>query len=154
MASVSNHIANINRALKNIKLNVLADYVWQKSTGIIIVTNKVALPSDLQIIENLKIIGISYFIENTNIPISSNFVESVIKSNHIFNNLLLASNPQVIKVSSKSDIAIVWVDLWNAQSGFKAKNLINRSFNIGNYIATIHSTNMNPDVLQYKNCWK
>ena len=43
MAFASNHITNINRALKNIKSDVLADYVQQESTGITIVTNKVAL---------------------------------------------------------------------------------------------------------------
>jgi len=59
----------------------------------------------------LKIIDILFFIENTNIHISSNFVESVIKSNHIFNNLSLASKLQVIKVSPKSYIAIFWVDI-------------------------------------------
>ena len=59
----------------------------------------------------LKIIDTLFFIENTNIHISSNFFESVIKSNHIFNNLSLASKLQVIKVSSKSYIAIVWVDI-------------------------------------------
>ena len=59
----------------------------------------------------LKIIGILFYIENTNIPISSDFVESVIKFNHIFNNLLLASKLQVIKVLPKSDMAIIWVDI-------------------------------------------
>jgi len=113
MASASNYITNINRALKNIKSDILADYVQQESTDVIIVTNKVALPSDLQTIENfvqnmenvnsedikfprlsqfksyLKIIDILFYIKNTNVLISSDFVESVIKSNHIFNNLLL-----------------------------------------------------------------
>ena len=80
-----------------------------------IVTNKVVLPLDLKVIENfvknvdninsedieaprlpqsksyLKIIGISYFLENTNISITSDFVESIIK--YIFNNLLLTSKP-------------------------------------------------------------
>jgi len=36
----------------------------------------------------------------------------------------------------------------------KAKELINRCFNIGSYIATIWSTNMNPGIPQCKNCWK
>ena len=117
MASASNHITNINRALKNIKSDVLADYVQQESTGITIVTNKVALPSDLQTIENivknvkninsediksprllqskfyLKIISIPFFIKNTNIPIMSDYVKEIIKSNYIFNNLSLVSKP-------------------------------------------------------------
>ena len=32
--------------------------------------------------------------------------------------------------------------------------LINRCFNIGKYIATIWGANMNPGILQCKNCWK
>ena len=32
--------------------------------------------------------------------------------------------------------------------------LINRCFNVGNYIATIRGTSMNPGVPQCKNCWK
>ena len=41
----------------------------------------------------LKIICISYLMENTNIHIMSDFIKSIIKSNHIFNNLLLVSKP-------------------------------------------------------------
>ena len=53
MESTSIYIANINRALKNIKSSVLADYTWKNSTSIIIVTNKVALPSNIQTIVNV-----------------------------------------------------------------------------------------------------
>jgi len=53
MSFASVYVANINRALKNIKLDILADYVQRKSTGIIIVTNKVASPFNLQTIENV-----------------------------------------------------------------------------------------------------
>ena len=141
-----------------------------------IVTNKVVLPSDLQVIKNfirnienvnsedikalrlpksksyLKIIGIPYFLENTNISITLDFVELIIKFNHIFNNLLLMSKPQVIKVLPKSNMAIIWVDIWDAQSRYKAKNLINRSFNVRSFIATICSATINPGILQCKNC--
>ena len=146
--------------------------------GITIVTNKVTLASDLQTIENyvktanhinstrvevlclsqskfyLKIIGIPYYQENSSSPITSNVVEDIIKQNHIFNNVVLASKLHIIKVSPKLDIAIVWLDIWDVQSRSKAKCLINRCFNIGNYIATIRGTNMNPSMLQCKNCWK
>jgi len=59
----------------------------------------------------LKIIGILFFIKNTNILISVDFVEIAIKSNHIFDNLLLASKLRVIKASLKFDIAIVWINI-------------------------------------------
>ena len=39
----------------------------------------------------LKIIGIPYLIENSNVSILLDYVEMIIKSNHVFNNLLLVS---------------------------------------------------------------
>jgi len=47
----SSHITNINRALKNIKLDTKADFVWSEQTGIVITTNKVTAQLDLQIIK-------------------------------------------------------------------------------------------------------
>jgi len=41
------HVANINRALKNIKLDVMADFIQVENNGIIISTNKVADSLDL-----------------------------------------------------------------------------------------------------------
>lgn len=82
--------------------------------------------------------------ENTNMPINSSMI---LKNNHIFNNVSLTSKPQVIKVLSKLDMAIVWLDIWNVQSSSKAKYLIYRYFNIGSYITTIQSTNINLGVL-------
>ena len=117
MVSSSNHIINLNRSLKNIKSDIMADYICPEPIGIIIVTNNVALLSDLQFIKNyvknvknvnskdiktprllqsksyLKIVDISYFIENTSIPITLDFIESIMKTDYIFNNLLLTSKP-------------------------------------------------------------
>jgi len=79
-------------------------------------------------------------------------MEDIIKRNHIFNNVVLAFKPHIIKVSPRSDMAIIWVDIWDVQSSSKAKGLINRCFNVGNYIATVRGANMNLDIPQYKNC--
>ena len=49
-------------------------------------------------------------------------------------------------------MAIVWLDIWDVQSGSKAKGLINRCFNIRKYIATIRDMNMNSGMPQCKNC--
>ena len=81
-------------------------------------------------------------------------IEKILKSNYIFNNIVSASKPKIIKVSLKLDMAIIWIDIWDAQSGSKAKGLINQRFNVGSFITTIYSANMNPEVPQYKNCWK
>jgi len=45
------HIANINRLLRNAKSEVLVDYIHSDPLGISVVTNKVSLQSDLQIID-------------------------------------------------------------------------------------------------------
>jgi len=45
------HITNINRALKNIKSDIKADFVQSEQTDIIITTNKIAAQLDLQTIE-------------------------------------------------------------------------------------------------------
>ena len=54
---------------------------------------------------------------------------------------------RVIKTFSKSNMTVIWVDIWDSQNGTKAKYLINRCFNIGYYTATIRETNINPGIL-------
>lgn len=76
------------------------------------------------------------------------------KSNHIFNNIILAFKLRIIKVSPKSDMSIVQFDIWDTQSSIKVRSLINRRFNVNSFIATIHGMNMNLEVSQCKNCWK
>ena len=100
----------------------------------------------------LKIIGIPYLRENTNTLIMSDMVEDIIKKNYIFDNIMLASRLQVINVFPKLDMAIIWINIWDVQSSIKAKELINRFFNIKSYIAIIRGTNINPGIPQCKNC--
>ena len=75
------------------------------------------------------------------------------KTESIFDNIVLASKLCIIKVSPKSDMSIIWINIWDVQSGSKAKSLINRCFNVRRFIVTIWEANMNLRVPQYKNCW-
>ena len=150
MKNSSMHVVNINRALRNMKSKVLVDFIQSDPLDIMAVTNKISLQSNLQIIEQyiknsndidafqvkvsrfpqskfyLKIIGISYFPHgNTQDCLTSSDIEGIIKQNQIFNNITLASKPQVIKVSLKSDMLIIWINIWNVQSRSRAKGLIN-----------------------------
>ena len=85
------YVININCALKNILSNTIADFICAKDKGIIITTNNVSSSSDLQEIKKyvknflttdakqisslrllqsksyLKIVGIPYISERTNI---------------------------------------------------------------------------------------
>ena len=167
---LSMHVININWILKNIKSNIMADYIHVDGKGIIMITNNIASPSELQAIEKyiksvscvdidqvqspwlpqsklyLKIVSILYLSEVTNSQITSEDIERVLKNTHIFNNVVLASKSRIIKVLLKSNMAIIWINIWDAQSDSKAKSLINQRFNIERFIATIQGTNMNPGV--------
>ena len=173
------HVAHINRLLRNAKSDIAVDFIRSDPIGPVIVTNKVANQSDLQIISQyikrskdinelqveeprlpqsksyLKIISIPFFPNGkTQDRLNASDIENILKQNQIFDDIKLVSKPRVIKVSSKSDMSIVWIDIWDYQSGNKAKCLINWCFNVGRYIATIRGANMNPGVPQCKNCWK
>ena len=84
----------------------------------------------LQFKSYLKILDILYFWKNTNLPVMLNIIKRVIKST-IFDDIVLAFYLQVIKISPKSDMAIIWVDICDLQNGIKAKCLINRCFTVG-----------------------
>ena len=176
--SANQKIININRCLKEIKSDISANFTQRVNNGITIITNKPTAVSDLKVIEKslksnnkinsdsvespclpkskpyLKITGLPYILEQSNSPITSDIIESVIKEIHIFNNIILISKSHIIKASPKSDIVVIWVDIWNSQNGTIAKSIINQHFNIRQYIATIHGMNMNSRVPQCKNCWK
>ena len=120
------HISNINRALRNIKSDVLVNFIHSYPLDITVVTCKVAFLSDLQVIENyiknmnyinimevntsclpqsksyLKIISISYFQYNLSNYLTSKDVEDIIKQNQIFDNIVLVSyaSPPVRETTS------------------------------------------------------
>jgi len=174
----SMHVTNINCALKAIKSNMIADFICIEDKGIIIIINYISSSSDLQEIEKyvknslssdakqvllprllqskfyLKIVGILYINKKTNSCISLDNMKNILKNNHLFNNIILASKPQVIKLSPKSNMAIIWIDIWDTQSGSNTKKVINRWFNIRSFIATVRGANINPGISQCKNCWK
>ena len=174
----SMHIVNINHALKNIWSNTISNFIQAEDKGITITINNISSISDLQEIEKyvkssltsdsehvstprlpqsksyLKIVGIPFISERMNTCIFLNEIKNILKTNHLFNNIILTSKPHIIKVSLKSDMSIIWIDIWDIQSGSNTKKIINRHFNIGSFIATVCRANMNPGMPQCKNCWK
>jgi len=130
-------------------LNIVERYVKELEN---INLNNVMSLCLLQFKLYLKILEVLYFLENTNLHITSNIIEEIIKDIHIFNNIVLVSYPHFIKISPKSDMAIIWVNICNSQNGTKANFLINRYFNIDHHITTIRETSMDFGISQYKNC--
>ena len=130
MKNSSLYVANINRQLCNVKSEVLINYIRADPLGITIITSKVCQQSDLLIIDQyvknsnevnalqveepqllksksyLKIIGIPFYPHaNSQEHLTSSDIESILKQNHIFDNISLASKPRVIKVLPKLDIS-------------------------------------------------
>ena len=174
--SAYTYIANVNKCLKNTKPDIAIDFIQSTNNGIVITINKPANDLNLSTIEKylkniqnidsdsiesphlpksksyMKIIRLSYKIDQD--IISPDYIKGVLKEIHLFNGIALVSKPCVIKASLKSDMAVVWLDIWDSQSSSLPKNIINCRFNIGCFIATIKGTNMNPGVPQCKNYWK
>ena len=131
IAKANAHATNINRLLKRVKFTISIDFICTDNKGILITTNNVASASDLNIIEKyvkelndidhnniislhllqlksyLKVLGISYLVEDTNLPIFSDIIKSIIKLTYIFNDIVLASKLYIIKASPKSDIVVI-----------------------------------------------
>ena len=126
------HVSNLNRLLRNAKMEIAVDFIKSDPIGLVIVTNKVAIQSDLQIIDQyakksedinelqakeprlpqsksyLKITGIPYFSNGrTQEQINASDVETALKQNQIFDDIKLALRSRVIKVLPKSDMLIV-----------------------------------------------
>ena len=153
------YIANVNKYLKNSKSDIITDFICVSNNGIIITMNHLVNVSDLSTIEIflknidninpdsikspcllksklfIKIIELLY---NSKLGVATpDFIEDILKEIHLFKDVALASKPYVIKVSPKSDMMVVWVDIWNSQSSSSAKNIINYCFNIECFVATV-----------------
>ena len=172
--SAHTHIFNVNKCLKNSKSDIVVDFIWITNNRIIITINKPANTLDLSTIEKflkninnvnldsiesphlfksklyIKIIGLPYKIEQG--VITPDYIEGVLKETHLFKDVVLASKLYVIKASPKSNMVVVWVDIWDSQSSSLAKNIINCRFNIGQFVVTVCGTNMSLGIPQCKNC--
>jgi len=177
MGEANAYIFQINMLLKSIKSTTRAEFIHLCPGGVSINTNSVPNTSDLNTIEEylksingagndevltlrlpqsksyLKITGIPYIQPNGN-KLTGDNITTTMKQLELFEPVNLTAKPRVIKASPKSDMAIIWFDIWDSQNGSKAKLLINHSFNFGRYTVMIRATNMNPGVSQHHNCWK
>jgi len=117
MKNLSEHIVNLNQALKRVKSDTMVNFICSDHCGLIITFTKIKSQLNLDVVDKyvkninlvdsnnvknaclfqsksyLKILGILYFIEGTNAPMDFSVIETVIKSMYIFNNIHIASKP-------------------------------------------------------------
>jgi len=137
MGEANTHIFQINMLLKSIKSTTRAKFICLCPGGISINTNSVLNTSDLNTIERylksinstgndevltpqlpqsksyLKITGIPYIQPNGNKLTSDNIITTM-KHLELFEPVNLTAKPRVIKASPKSNMAIIWFDIWDS----------------------------------------
>jgi len=137
MDEANTHIFQINILLKSIKSMTRAEFICPCSRGVSINTNSVPNTSDLNTIERylksinsagndkvlaprfpqsksyLKITSIPYIQPNSN-KLTGDDIITTMKHLELFEPVNLAAKPRVIKVSPKSDMAIIWFYIWDS----------------------------------------
>ena len=126
--SAHQHITNINNYLRNIKSDVIVDFLQVSNNGVNIMMSKLASPSNLttikKYIKNINNIALD-LIESSHLPksksylkiirllhlignsiITSNFVKGILKKTYLFKDVSLDSKLQIIKASPISNIAV------------------------------------------------
>ena len=126
--SAHQHITNINNYLRNIKSDVIMDFLQVSNNRVNIMMSKLASPSNLttikKYIKNINNIALD-LIESSRLPksklylkiirllhlmgnsiITSNFVKGILKETYLFKDVSLASKLQIIKASPKSNMAV------------------------------------------------
>jgi len=178
VANAATVVESCNRGLVEAYSKLRVESVYKTWDGISMSTNFVTLAAELEVIKQwlkkvaglaastvvepclpqsksfLKILGVPYWGNNSLLPITQAQVESVIANTPIFEGVVLASRPCIMKASPSSDMSVIWIDIWDSQKGSKGKTLINRSFNFGRHTATVRGTAMHPGVAQCRNCWR
>ena len=51
IAKATTHIFIINKLLKRVKSEILVNFIWSDNKGLLVITNKVAVTSNLSIVE-------------------------------------------------------------------------------------------------------
>jgi len=116
-SNASFHINNINRYLNDVNSNNSADFIYIDKVSIIITIRFTTSEQDIRTIEKaiknskkinkdsvkspclpqsksyLKILGLPYFVKNTNEPITSQIVKEVLKKSHIFKDIKFSLKP-------------------------------------------------------------
>ena len=74
------HVTNMNKVLKNIKTDIMINFVYPNQNNIIVITNKVVSNSELQMVENcIKNTGhiIAEGVETPRLPQSKFYLKTI-----------------------------------------------------------------------------
>ena len=99
----------------------------------------------------LKVLSIFYQNSNTSLPITPTQIVVALFGSPLFESVILAFMPCIMKASPNYDILVTQINIWDFQRDSKGRTFINHSFNFGQYVTIVQETNMYPRVSQYYN---
>jgi len=178
VTNAASAVQSYNKGLVEARSKLRVESVHKAWDGVSMSTNSVASAAELRVIKQwlkktaglgesieveprlpqsksfLKILGVPYWDSKFSLPITPVQVEAALSNSLLFEGVVLASMPCIMKASPSSDMSVIWIDIWDSQKGSKGKTLINRSFNFGRHTATVRETAMHSGVAQCRNCWR
>jgi len=135
VANAATAVESYNKGLVEAHFKLRVESVCKAWDGISISTNFVASAAELEMIKQwlkkvaglaastvveprlpqsksfLKILGVPYWGNNSSLPITQAQVESVIANTPIFEGVVLASRPRIMKASPSLDMSVIWIDI-------------------------------------------
>ena len=166
VANVASAVEFCNKGLVSAHSKLRVESVRKAWDGMSMSTNSVASAAELEVIKQwlkktaglgevtevephlpqsksfLKVLDVSYWDSKTSLPITPAQVVEALSSSLLFEGIILASMPRIMKALPSSDMSVIQIDIWNSQKGSKGKTLINCSFNFGRHTATVRGTAM------------
>ena len=152
VANVAMAVESCNRSLVEAYSKLRVESMCKVWDGVSMSTNFVASAAELEVIkqwlkkvtglnstvmvephlpQSKSFLDIPYWGNNSSLPITQTQVEAVIASTPVFEGVMLASCPCIMKALPSSNMFVIWIDVWDSQKGTKSKTLINHSFNFG-----------------------
>jgi hypothetical protein len=161
-------VSECNRALSTARSTLRVESANFAYKGLSLVTTFVARASDLAIVRQsvsattgldsldaalpqsrsfLKILDVPF-------PVDTADVTNAMADSPFADAFILAATPRTMRNSAKSSTATVWFDLWDSQSGARAKQVAGRSLFINGAVCPIRAAAANPGTPQCQRCWR
>ena len=103
----------------------------------------------------LKIVDVPYFVDNfTKVPTKPEEVRRDMESSPLSEHFTLTGPPRVVRNSPASTTAMVFFNVWDSQTGARARKLMNNTILIRGVTCQIRTARANPGLSLCTRCWR
>jgi len=135
VANAASTVQSCNKGLVSACSKLRVESVHKTWDGVSMSTNSVAFAAELEVIKQwlkktanlgdvtevephlsqsksfLKILGIPYWDSKISLPVTLAQVAEALSSSPLFESVILASMPHIMKASPSSDMFVIWIDI-------------------------------------------